>query len=71
MILGAVLAAVLIAFVIVKYLPLKLRWIASLLLLALTVFLVYKIYYGIMQPILFNKNKVIKYSKEGKYSTQR
>jgi len=63
MILAAVIVAVLLAIVIVKYLPLKLRWIASLLLLVLTVFLVYKIYYGIMEPILFNKNKVIKYSK--------
>ena len=63
MIFAAVLVAVLLAIVIVKYLPLKLRWIASLLLLTLTVFLVYKIYYGIMQPIIFNKNKVIKYSK--------
>ena len=63
MILAAVLVAVLLAIIIVKYLPLKLRWIASILLLALSVFLVYKIYYGIMQPIIFNKHKVIKYSK--------
>ncbi|MEE9407720.1 MAG: hypothetical protein V3V28_06580 [Polaribacter sp.] len=63
MILAAVLVAVLLAIVIVKYLPLKLRWIASLLLLALTIFLVSKIYYGIMEPIHFNKQKVSKYSK--------
>ena len=63
MILAAVLVAVLIAIVIVKYLPLKLRWIASLILLAITVFLVVKIYNGIMQPIHFNKNKVTKYAK--------
>lgn len=63
MILAAVLAAVLLAIVIVKYLPLKLRWIASILLLALTVFLVFKIYNGIMEPINFNKSKVTKYSK--------
>ena len=63
MILAAILVAVLLAIVIVKFLPLKLRWIASLLLLGLTVFLVYKIYYGVMQPIIFNKNKIIKYSK--------
>ncbi len=63
MILAAVIVAVLLAIVIVKFLPLKLRWIASILLLGLTVFLVYKIYYGIMEPIIFNKNKVIKYSK--------
>ncbi|KGL63007.1 hypothetical protein [Polaribacter sp. Hel1_85] len=63
MILAAVLVAILLAIVIVKYLPLKLRWIASILLLVLSVFLVYKIYYGIMQPIIFNKNKVTKYAK--------
>ena len=63
MILAAVLVAVLIAIVVVKYLPLKLRWIASLLLLALTVFLVFKIYNGIMEPINFNKIKVKKFAK--------
>jgi len=63
MILAAVLVAVLIAIVIVKFLPLKLRWIASLLLLALSVFLVVKIWSGIMEPINFNKNKVKKYAK--------
>jgi len=63
MILAAVLVAILLAFIIVKFLPLKLRWIASILLLALTAFLVSKIYYGIMEPIIFNKNKVVKYSK--------
>ena len=63
MILAAVLVAVLLAIVVVKYLPLKLRWIASVLLLVLTIFLGYKIYYGIMQPIIFNKNKVAKYAK--------
>lgn len=62
-ILAAVLVAVLIAIVVVKYLPLKLRWVASLLLLALTIFLGYKIYNGIMEPINFNKNKVKKYAK--------
>ncbi|TXD47304.1 hypothetical protein [Polaribacter sp. IC073] len=63
MILAAVLGAVLIAIVIVKYLPLKLRWIASILLLFLAVFLGFKIYNGIMEPINFNKNKVKRYSK--------
>ena len=63
MILAAVLVAVLLAIIVVKYLPLKLRWIASLLLLALTVFLVFKIYNGIMEPINFNKDKVTKYAK--------
>lgn len=63
MILAAVLVAVLIAIVIVKFLPLKLRWIASILLLALSVFLVVKIWGGIMEPINFNKDKVKKFAK--------
>ena len=63
MILAAVLVAVLLAIVVVKYLPLKFKWIASSLLLLLTVFLVFKIYNGIMEPINFNKKKVAKFAK--------
>jgi hypothetical protein len=63
MILAAVLAAVLIAIVIVRYLPLKLRWIPSVVLLLLAIFLGFKIYNGVMEPINFNKNKVKRYSK--------
>lgn len=62
MIIGAVLVAVLIAFLIVKYLPLKLRWIPSILLMALAVYLGIKIYDGIMEPIKFNKEKVAKFA---------
>jgi len=62
MIIGAVLVAVLLAFAIVKYLPLKLRWIPSIFLLAVAVFLGFKIYGGIMEPIEFNKEKVKKYA---------
>ncbi|MDG2151089.1 MAG: hypothetical protein P8K12_02545 [Polaribacter sp.] len=63
MILAAVLVAVLLAIIVVKYLPLKFRWIASSLLLLLTVFLVFKIYNGIMEPINFNKKKVAKFAR--------
>ena len=62
MIIGAVLVAVLLAFAIVKYLPLNFRWIPSIILLAIAVFLGFKIYGGIMEPIQFNKVKVKKYS---------
>lgn len=62
MIIGAVLGAVLIAFAIVKYLPLKLRWLPSVLLMILAIFLGFKIYGGIMQPIQFAKEKVEKYA---------
>ncbi|PQJ78743.1 hypothetical protein [Polaribacter porphyrae] len=61
MILGAVIVAVLIAFLIVKYLPLKLRWLPSVLLLLVAIFLGVKIYDGIMEPIKFEKEKVKKY----------
>jgi hypothetical protein len=63
MILGAVLASVLIAFIIVKYLPLKLRWIPSVLLVVLAVFLGSKIYNGIMEPIKFASEKVERYTR--------
>ena len=63
MIILSVIVAVFIAIVVVKYLPLKFRWIASLVLLFLTVFLVFKIYNGIMEPINFNKEKVAKYAQ--------
>lgn len=62
MIVGAVAAAVIIAFVIVKYLPLKLRWIPSVILLIAAIFLGVKIYDGILEPIKFNEEKVGKFS---------
>lgn len=62
MIIGALLVAAFIAFVIVKYLPLKLRWIPSILLLVLAIFLSFKIYCGIMEPIKFAKEKVEKFT---------
>jgi len=51
------------AYVIIKFMPLKFRWIASLALLILAVLLVYKIYDGIMKPINFNKEKQKRYAK--------
>lgn len=59
----AVVVAFALAFLIIKYLPLKFRWLVSLLLLALSIFLVYKIYDGVMAPINFDKRKVKVYSK--------
>lgn len=51
------------AFLIVKYLPLKLRPLVSIVLLVLAVFLTWKIYDGIMKPINFDKNKRVVYEK--------
>lgn len=62
-IIAAVVVAILLAFVIVKYIPLKLRWLVSILLLAAAVFLVVKIYDGVMEPIKFNKEKKVRYAK--------
>jgi hypothetical protein len=61
-IIGAILAAVATAFVVVKYLPLKLRWIPSVILLLLAIFLGLKIYDGILEPIKFNEEKIEKFS---------
>lgn len=62
-ILIAVIAAFVIAYLIVKYLPLKFKWIVSIVLLLLTVLLVVNIYDGIMKPINFNKDKRVKFAK--------
>ena len=59
----AVVATFGFAYLIVKYLPLKFKWIISLVLVFLGAFLVFKIYNGIMKPINFNKDKRIKYVK--------
>ncbi|MGG8495250.1 hypothetical protein ACQY1Q_02430 [Tenacibaculum sp. TC6] len=63
MILAAVVVAVLLAVVIVKFVPLKMRWLVSILLLAASIFLAIKIYEGIMEPIKFAKEKKVRYAK--------
>ncbi|MEX6625674.1 hypothetical protein [Tenacibaculum salmonis] len=63
MILAATVVAILLALLIVKFVPLKIRWLVSILLLGATVFLTYKIYSGIMEPIHFAKEKEIRYAK--------
>ncbi|WP_435254753.1 hypothetical protein [Tenacibaculum sp. A30] len=63
MILVAVVVAFLLAVLVVKFVPLKMRWLVSIFLLGASVFLVYKIYGGIMEPINFNKDKKVRYAK--------
>ena len=63
MILAAVVVAILLAVFIVKVVPLKMRWLVSILLLVAAGFLAYKIYGGIMEPIYFNKDKKVRYAK--------
>ncbi|WP_369048742.1 hypothetical protein [Tenacibaculum sp. UWU-22] len=63
MILVAVVVAFLLAYLVVKFVPLKMRWLVSLLLLGASIYLGYKIYEGIMRPINFNINKKVRYAK--------
>ena len=50
------------AYLITNKVPQKTRPIISIVLLLLAVLLIFKIYQGIMGPIKFNKEKVIRYS---------
>lgn len=63
MILAAVAVAFLLAFLIVKFVPLKARPVISILLLAVAGYLGYLIYGAIMEPINFNKEKKVRYAK--------
>ncbi len=51
------------AYAVVNFIPRKLHWIVSVILIALAVFLVYKINFEIRKPIKFNKDKKVKYAK--------
>lgn len=62
LIIFAIVVSFLLAWLIVKYLPLKLRWVASIALLGVAIFLVYLIYQGIMGPIEFNQKKRARYA---------
>ncbi|MCG8770961.1 hypothetical protein [Tenacibaculum finnmarkense] len=63
MILAATVVAILLAYIIVKFVPLKVRWLVSILLLVASIFLAFKIYSGIMEPIHFAKEKEVRYAK--------
>ncbi|CAI8434991.1 MAG: Uncharacterised protein [Flavobacterium sp. SCGC AAA160-P02] len=62
-ILLAIIATFGFAYLLVKYLPLKHKWMVSIFLLIVSVILVYKIYDGIMKPINFNQDKRVKFAK--------
>ncbi|MDD3722354.1 MAG: hypothetical protein PHW92_07695 [Lutibacter sp.] len=59
---GIVVTAFL-AYAIVNYIPRKLHWILSTVLILLAIFLVYKINFEITKPVKFNKEKKVKYAK--------
>lgn len=62
-ILAAIVVAVVLAYVIVKFIPLKLRGVISVLLLIVAGYLVYLIDGSIQEPIRFNKEKEKRYAK--------
>jgi hypothetical protein len=58
-----IIFAVAFAYVIVKYVPLKLKWLINLILLVVALFLGSKIYNSIYDPVKFNQEKVKRYQK--------
>lgn len=62
-ILLGVIVAVALALVIVKFVPIKLTPVISVILLAAAGYLSYLIYSGIMEPIKFHKEKKVRYAK--------
>ena len=63
LVVGLIFAFLLLAKVIVEYVPRKVHWIISLLLLFVAVFLGYKIYDGIVGNIKFEQEKKRRYAK--------
>ncbi|MDT8416803.1 MAG: hypothetical protein RQ864_03240 [Lutibacter sp.] len=61
-VIGIVVTAFL-AYAIVNFIPRKLHWIISILLIAIAIFLVYKINFEITKPIKFNEEKKERYAK--------
>lgn len=62
-IIAGVVITALLAYAVVNFIPRKLHWIISILLLAAAAFLVYKINFEIVKPIKFDKEKKVKYAK--------
>lgn len=61
-ILAAIIVTGFLAYAIVNFIPRKLHWIISIVLIALAAFLVYKINFEIQKPVQFNKAKKVKYA---------
>ncbi len=60
---AGILVTALLAYAIVNYIPRKLHWIVSIVLIALAALLIYKINFEIRKPIKFNKAKKARYAK--------
>jgi len=63
LILGLTVLALLFAYIVVNYVPLKLKWLVNLILLAVALFLGNKIYNSIYDPVKFNQEKVKRFQK--------
>ncbi len=51
------------SYLVVKYVPLKYKWLINLILVLISLFLGYKIYNSVYEPVRFNKIKVKRYQK--------
>ncbi|SDW71475.1 hypothetical protein SAMN05444411_10233 [Lutibacter oricola] len=62
-ILAGIVVTGILAYLVVNFIPRKLHWIISIILLALAALLVYKINFEIRKPIKFNNEKKERYAK--------
>lgn len=60
---AGIAVAVLLAILIMKFIPLKLQWLVSIALVVAAGYLGYSIYESIMAPIRFNQEKKVRYAK--------
>lgn len=60
---AGIAVAVLLAILIMKFVPLKLQWLISIVLISAAGFLGYSIFESIMAPIRFNVEKKVRYAK--------
>jgi len=62
-ILAGIVVTGLIAYAVVNFVPKKMHWLISVILIGLAAFLVYKINFEIQKPVQFNKEKKIRFAK--------
>ena len=63
LIIAGIVIAILIAILIMKYIPLNRQWMVSIVLISLAIYLGYSIFQSIMAPIRFNVEKKVRYTK--------
>ncbi len=62
-IVAGIIVTGLLAYAIVNFIPRKLHWLVSIVLIGLAVLLVYNINFEIQKPVKFNKEKKVRYAK--------